>query len=93
MSLVYESGAPALFGRTVGKRAVGPRVVSKEGGARPGPRGVLRALVFWVLHGFPWLVLVRVVDLVLFLRAGPQRPLLADRFAGTRVVPNEDGGH
>jgi serine/threonine protein kinase len=93
VSLVYESGAPALFGRTVGKRAVGLRVVGKESGARPGPRGALRALLFWVLHGFPWLVLVWVVDLVLFLRAGPRRPLLADRLAGTRVVPNEDGGH
>ncbi|MFB7241281.1 hypothetical protein CW362_16950 [Streptomyces populi] len=92
VSLVHEIGALALFGRTVGKRAAGLRVVGKESGARPGPRGVLRALVFWVLHGFPWLVLVWVVDLVLFLRAGPQRPLLADRFAGTRVVLDEDGG-
>ncbi|WP_225860454.1 protein kinase domain-containing protein [Streptomyces triticiradicis] len=92
VSLVYESVALALFGRTVGKRAAGLRVVGKRSGARPGPRGVLRALVFWVLHGFPWLVLVWGVDLVLFLRAGPRRPLLADRFAGTRVVTDEDGG-
>ncbi len=68
-------------GQTLGKRMVGLRVISQNGGAVSLPSAVLRTLLM-AADAFPVLLLVDVV--LLFLSARCQR--LGDMVAGTLVV-------
>lgn len=92
--LVYEAVQLALWGRTVGKRVAGIRVVTEDG-VRPDPvRAGLRAAVYAVpiaLRPVPVLGLLAgilwVVNGAVAFR-GPERLAGHDRLAGTRVVKN-----
>lgn len=83
--LLYEAGTVALIGTTVGKMAVGLKVVETSTGANPGPaRAVVRAAVvpaliplvsFFALLAYP------TATFDLQTRRG-----LIDRLSGTAVV-------
>ena len=54
-SILYYSVLVAVYGRTLGQRAIGATVVrAEDGGKLPGGRAVLRSIVFWApgLLGF-----------------------------------------
>ncbi|RFU43102.1 RDD family protein [Actinomadura logoneensis] len=92
--LVYDAVQVALWGRTLGKRLAGVRVVTEDGSRPDAVRAGLRAAVYAVpialrpvpvlglLAGFFW-----VVNAALALR-GPERRAVHDRLAGTGVVKN-----
>ncbi|MFC5187064.1 RDD family protein [Actinomadura harenae] len=92
--LVYEAVQLALWGRTLGKRVAGVRVVTADG-SRPDPaRAALRAAVYAVpiaLRPVPVLGLLAgifwVVNVGTAFR-GPERRAVHDRMAGTGVVKN-----
>jgi uncharacterized RDD family membrane protein YckC len=84
---VYAIVPTALWGQTVGKVAIGTRVVAEEDGSLPGWR---RATIRWALPGLVawlpnvglWVSLAVMATLVL----DPRRRGVHDRLAGTIVV-------
>ncbi|MFF2022034.1 protein kinase [Streptomyces sp. NPDC058171] len=93
-AFVYELLGVGLFGRTIGKRLVGLRVVHRTTHRRPGWRALGRASVFWGLlaglwvlqAGGQWLILVLLVDLMFLLRKRTRHRLLHERASATVVV-------
>ncbi|MFC4912172.1 RDD family protein [Actinomadura gamaensis] len=92
--LAYDAVQLAVWGRTVGKRVAGVRVVTPDG-SRPNPtQAALRAAVYAVpiaLRPVPVLGLLGgifwVVNVATAFR-GPERRAVHDRLAGTGVVKN-----
>ena len=83
--LVYEAGTVAVLGQTMGKRAVGLKVVTVGSGARPGvARSVLRAAVVPALVP-PVGMFALLAYPTATIDPGTGRGLL-DRLAGTAVV-------
>jgi uncharacterized RDD family membrane protein YckC len=90
--VVYEAVQLALWGRTVGKRLTGIRVVSAAGGRLSVTQAVIRAAIYAlppaarpvpilnVLAGIFWLAEIGL------LFEGSQRQALHDRAAGTLVI-------
>jgi uncharacterized RDD family membrane protein YckC len=84
---IYTIVPTAIWGQTLGKIAVGTRVVVEEDGSLPGWR---RAALRWALPGVAgrlpivglWVSLGIMASLVI----DPRRRGLHDRFAGTIVV-------
>ncbi len=84
---IYTVVPTAVWGQTLGKIAVGTRVVAEEDGSLPGWR---RAALRWALPGIVgrlpyvglWVSLAVLASLVL----DPRRRGLHDRVAGTIVV-------
>ena len=84
---IYTIVPTAVWGQTLGKIAVGTRVVTEEDGSLPGWR---RAALRWALPGVAgrlpfvglWVSLAIMASLVI----DPRRRGLHDRFAGTIVV-------
>ncbi|MCP2342860.1 RDD family protein [Actinomadura rupiterrae] len=92
--LVYEAVQLAVWGRTVGKRFAGVRVVTVDG-TRPSPsQAALRAAVYAVpiaLRPVPVLGLLGGIFWVVNAGAafrGAERRAVHDRLAGTAVVKN-----
>jgi uncharacterized RDD family membrane protein YckC len=81
--LLHELLGVAFWGRTLGKRLLGLRVVPAEGTGRPGLWAGFRrlliptALLFFLLYPLPFLVAA----------AAPGHRWPHDRLAGTRVIP------
>lgn len=79
--VIYFILLEGLAGATLGKRAVGVRVVDPNG-HRPGlARSVIRNL----LRAIDSLPVLNILGVVLILKS-PERARFGDRFAGTRVV-------
>ncbi|MEV4258875.1 RDD family protein, partial [Spirillospora sp. NPDC049652] len=92
--LVYDAVQIALWGRTLGKRFAGVRVVTEEGARPDAVRAGLRAAVYAVpiaLRPVPVLGLIGgvfwVVNVAMAFR-GAERRAVHDRLAGTGVVKN-----
>ena len=87
---LYEGAMLTLCGQTLGKIALGVRVVTPDGGDPGAARAWLRAAVrgafgAGMYYLFPLLAVLAMVDYVpAFL--GGERKALHDRVAGTRVV-------
>ena len=87
VALVYQTVMIALLGRTVGKLALGTRVVRLVDGARPGwTEAVMRALVPLSLGAIPSVGLFLVVLVYSLALWTPLRQGLHDKAAGTLVV-------
>jgi uncharacterized RDD family membrane protein YckC len=90
---IYTIVPTAIWGQTLGKIAVGTRVVAEEDGSLPGWR---RAAVRWALPGIigrlPYVGLWVSLAVMASLIWDPRRRGLHDRLAGTIVirVPRED---
>lgn len=84
---IYTVVPTAVWGQTLGKIAVGTRVVVEADGALPGWR---RSLVRWALPGFAGRLPVIGLGVSLAIMASlvwdPRRRGLHDRLAGTIVV-------
>ena len=84
---VYTVGPTALWGQTLGKIAVGTRVVAESDGSLPGWR---RAAVRWALPGvlgrLPYVGIWVSLAIMASLVWDPRRRGLHDRAAGTIVV-------
>ena len=84
---IYTVVPTAVWGQTLGKIAVGTRVVVEADGALPGWR---RSLVRWALPGFAGRLPVIGLGVSLAIMASlvwdPRRRGLHDRMAGTIVV-------
>ncbi|HYN96755.1 MAG TPA: RDD family protein, partial [Pilimelia sp.] len=89
--LAYEVPAVANTGQTLGKRALGLRVVRLDD---PGPIGMGRSLRRWRLVGLPTVLwtccglglLIQLVDSAFLLVDHPNRQALHDKMARTVVV-------
>jgi uncharacterized RDD family membrane protein YckC len=87
VALVYQTVMIALLGRTVGKLALGTRVVRSTDGTRPGwTEAVMRALLPLSLGAIPSVGLFLVVFAYSLTMWNPLRQGLHDRAAGTLVV-------
>jgi len=87
VALVYQTVMIALLGRTVGKLALGTRVVRSIDGARPGwTEAVMRSLVPLSLGAIPRIGLFLVVLVYSLALWTPLRQGLHDKAAGTLVV-------
>ena len=87
VALVYQTVMIALLGRTVGKLALGTRVVRSVDGARPGwTEAVMRALLPLSLGAIPSVGLFLVVLVYSLALWTPLRQGLHDKAAGTLVV-------
>jgi len=87
VALVYQTGMIALFGRTVGKLALGTRVVRSVDGSRPGwTEAVMRSLLPLSLGAIPSVGLFLVVLVYSLALWTPLRQGLHDKAAGTLVV-------
>ena len=87
VALVYQTVMIALFGRTVGKLALGTRVVRSVDGARPvWTEAVMRALLPLSLGAIPSVGLFLVVLVYSLALWTPLRQGLHDKAAGTLVV-------
>jgi uncharacterized RDD family membrane protein YckC len=87
VALVYQTVMIALLGRTVGKLALGTRVVRLVDGARPGwTEAVMRALLPLSLGAIPSVGLFLVVVVYSLALWTPLRQGLHDKAAGTLVV-------
>jgi uncharacterized RDD family membrane protein YckC len=87
VALVYQTMMIALLGRTVGKLALGTRVVRSVDGARPGwTEAVMRSLVPLSLGAIPRVGLFLVVLVYSLALWTPLRQGLHDKAAGTLVV-------
>jgi uncharacterized RDD family membrane protein YckC len=87
VALVYQTVMIALLGRTVGKLALGTRVVRLIDGARPGwTEAVMRALLPLSLGAIPSVGLFLVVVVYSLALWTPLRQGLHDKAAGTLVV-------
>ena len=87
VALVYQTVMIALLGRTVGKLALGTRVVRAADGARPGwTEAVMRSLLPLALGAIPSVGLFLVVVVYSLALWTPLRQGLHDKAAGTLVV-------
>ena len=87
VAVVYETVMIALWGRTVGKIALGTRVVRLIGGGRPSwTESAMRALVPLSLGAIPRVGLVLGVLVYSLALWNPLRQGLHDKAAGTLVV-------
>lgn len=87
VALVYQTVMIALLGRTVGKLALGTRVVRATDGARPGwTEAIMRALVPLSLGAIPRVGVFLVVLVYSLAMWNPLRQGLHDKAAGTLVV-------
>jgi uncharacterized RDD family membrane protein YckC len=92
VAFVYETLMIALLGRTVGKLALGTRVVRAVDGARPGwTEATMRALVPLSLGAIPRVGVVLGVLVYSLALWNPLRQGLHDKAAGTLVVRNSSG--
>jgi uncharacterized RDD family membrane protein YckC len=92
VALVYQTVMIALLGRTVGKLALGTRVVRSVDGARPGwTEAVMRALLPLSLGAIPRVGLFFVVFAYSLALWNPLRQGLHDKAAGTLVVRTTAG--
>jgi uncharacterized RDD family membrane protein YckC len=91
-ALVYETLMIALLGRTVGKLALGTRVVLLVDGGRPGwTQAAMRSLVPLSLGAIPRIGVFLTVMVYSLAMWNPLRQGLHDRAAGTLVVRNSTG--
>jgi uncharacterized RDD family membrane protein YckC len=81
LCLVYYFALEARFGRTVGKRLVGLRVLARDG-APASTRAILIRTVARVVDALPLLYVVGLISML----CGRPRRRLGDRLAGTIVV-------
>jgi uncharacterized RDD family membrane protein YckC len=89
VALVYETVMIALLGRTVGKMALGTRVVRLTDGARPDwYEAGIRALVPLSLGAIPKIGVFLAVFVYSMALWNPLRQGLHDKAAGTVVVRN-----
>jgi uncharacterized RDD family membrane protein YckC len=89
VAFVYETLMIALIGRTVGKLALGTRVVRLIDGGRPGwAQAAMRALVPLSLGAIPQIGVLLGVLVYSLALWHPLRQGLHDRAAGTLVVLN-----
>jgi uncharacterized RDD family membrane protein YckC len=89
VAFVYYVTMIALLGRTVGKLALGTRVVRLVDGGRPGwPEAVMRALVPLSLGAIPRVGVYLGVLVYSIALWNPLRQGLHDKAAGTLVVRN-----
>jgi uncharacterized RDD family membrane protein YckC len=87
VALVYQTVMIALLGRTVGKLALGTRVVRAADGGRPGwTDAVMRSLVPLSLGAIPRIGVFLAVLVYSLAMWNPLRQGLHDRAAGTLVV-------
>jgi uncharacterized RDD family membrane protein YckC len=92
VAFCYETLMVALLGRTVGKIAVGTRVVRFVDGDRPGwSEAVMRSLVPLALGAIPQVGLFLGALVYSLAFWNPLRQGLHDRAAGTLVVLNTTG--
>jgi uncharacterized RDD family membrane protein YckC len=82
----YFSATEVAWGATLGKRALGIRVVSADGSTPTSGAIMLRNLVRFV----DWLPLLYVVGAIAVFAGGHPRRRLGDRAAKTRVVAADD---
>jgi uncharacterized RDD family membrane protein YckC len=78
---VYFILLEGIFGRTIGKRLLGLRVVAIDGTA-PGLRKSLVRNLLRIVDGLPALNIIGVV----LILTSPQRARFGDRVANTRVI-------
>lgn len=91
-ALIYETVMVAMLGRTVGKIALGTRVVRLVDGGRPGwSEAAMRALVPLALGAIPTVGLLLTVMVYSLALWSPLRQGLHDKAAGTLVVRNVAG--
>ncbi|MEY2443842.1 MAG: hypothetical protein QOC57_2469 [Ilumatobacteraceae bacterium] len=84
---IYQTVMVALFGRTVGKMALGTRVVRLVDGGRPGwSEATMRALLPLALGAIPRVGVFLGVMVYSLAMWNPLRQGLHDRAAGTLVV-------
>ena len=84
---IYTIVPTALWGQTLGKIAVGSRVVAEDDGSLPGwRRSVLRWALPGVLGRMPYVGLWVGLAIMASLAWDPRRRGLHDRLAGTVVV-------
>jgi uncharacterized RDD family membrane protein YckC len=89
VALCYETVMVALLGRTVGKIAVGTRVVRFVDGGRPGwSEAAMRSLVPLALGAIPQVGVFLAAFVYSLAFWNPLRQGLHDRAAGTLVVLN-----
>jgi uncharacterized RDD family membrane protein YckC len=89
VAFVYETLMIALVGRTVGKIALGTRVVNLMDGGRPGwSEAAMRALVPLSLGAIPQVGVLLGVSVYSLALWNPLRQGLHDKAAGTLVVRN-----
>ena len=79
--VLYFIVAEAVFGATIGKKAIGLQIVSLNG-AKPGFR---RAVVRNILRIIDALPAFNILGVILII-VSPERARLGDRIAGTRVI-------
>jgi len=79
--LVYYFALEALYGRTVGKRIVGLRVVAGDG-TPASTRAILIRTVARIVDALPILYIVGLISML----CGRPRRRLGDRLAGTIVI-------
>ena len=92
VALVYQTLMIALLGRTVGKFALGTRVVRSVDGSRPGwSEAVIRALLPLSLGAIPRVGVFLVVLVYSLALWTPLRQGLHDKAAGTLVVRTAAG--
>ena len=88
-ALVYETVMIAMLGRTVGKMALGTRVVRLLDGDRPDwSESLIRSLVPLSLGSIPRIGLLLTVLVYAMALWNPLRQGLHDKAAGTLVVRN-----
>ena len=92
-AFIYETLMIALLGRTVGKLALGTRVVRLVDGGRPGwSESAMRALVPLSLGAIPRIGMFLSVGVYSLALWNPLRQGLHDRAAGTLVVRSSTAG-
>jgi uncharacterized RDD family membrane protein YckC len=90
--LVYEAGLLALWGRTLGKRLTGIRVVSADGRPLRASQVLVRSAIFALPPAARPVPVLNVLAVVFWLAEvgllfeGAHRQALHDRLAGTLVV-------
>lgn len=87
--VVYEALPNARWGRTLGKKLCGLRVLSME---EQEPPGYGRALLRWLVYGVLAALLIGVVNLLWALFDKPWRQCWHDKAAGTFTAEGGDDG-
>lgn len=80
--LAYFGVTEAIWGKTLGKRLLGIRVVDADGGGKAGVGGIIARTLLRIIDGLPALYLVGLI--VVLLHPGNKR--LGDMAGGTQVV-------
>ena len=83
--LVYYSATEAVWGATVGKRALGLSVVDAETGGRAGGGKVVARNLLRIVDILPILYLLGLIVML----ATPNKQRIGDLAAGTVVVPRQ----